>query len=83
MRLAEHRRFRLDAANAPAENGKAVDHGGVAIGPDNRIGIGIGGAVRLTLGPDSLGEIFDIDLMTDTRARRHDPEIRKCALAHI
>nr|GFD52665.1 hypothetical protein [Tanacetum cinerariifolium] len=33
-RLAEHRRFRLDAADAPAEHAEAVDHGGVAVGAD-------------------------------------------------
>ena len=39
-RLAEHRGFRLDAADAPAEHGEAVDHRGVAVGADQRIGIG-------------------------------------------
>ena len=29
QRLAEHAGLRLDAADAPAEHGKAVDHGGV------------------------------------------------------
>ena len=41
-RLAEHRRLRLDAADAPAEHGEAVDHGGVAVGADQRVGIGDG-----------------------------------------
>ena len=39
-RLAEHRRLGLDAADAPAEHGEAVDHGGVAVGADQRVGIG-------------------------------------------
>ena len=39
-RLAEHRRLRLDAADAPAENGEAVDHGRVAVGADERVGVG-------------------------------------------
>ena len=38
--LAEHRGFRLDAADAPAEHRKAVDHGGVRVGADQRVGIG-------------------------------------------
>ncbi len=41
-RLAQHRRFRFDAANAPAEHGQTIDHGGVAVGADQRIGEGIG-----------------------------------------
>ena len=40
QRLAEHHRFRLDAADAPAEHGQAVDHGRVRIGADQRVGIG-------------------------------------------
>ena len=38
--LAQHRRFRLDAAHAPAQHRQAVDHGGVAVGADHRIGEG-------------------------------------------
>jgi hypothetical protein len=40
MRLAEHRGLGLDAADAPAEHGQAVDHRGVAVGADQRVGIG-------------------------------------------
>ena len=39
-RLAEHRRLRLDPADAPAQDAEAVDHGGVAVGADQRVGIG-------------------------------------------
>ena len=39
-RLAEHRRLRLDAADAPAEHAQAVDHGGVRVGADQRVRIG-------------------------------------------
>ena len=39
-RLAEHGRLGLDAADAPAEHAQAVDHGGVAVGADQRVGIG-------------------------------------------
>ena len=38
--LAEHGSFCLNAANAPAQNSKAVDHGGVRIGADHGIRIG-------------------------------------------
>ena len=39
-RLAEHGGFCFDAADAPAENAEAVDHRGVRIGADERIGEG-------------------------------------------
>ena len=38
--LAEHRGFRLDAADAPAEHGKTVDHRCVRVGADERVRIG-------------------------------------------
>ncbi len=86
-RLAEHRGFRLDAADAPAEHGEAVDHGGVRIGADQRVGIGDFERAGLAadghlflLRPDGLGEIFKIDLMADAGARRHDGEVRERAL---
>jgi hypothetical protein len=40
LRLAEHGGLGLDAADAPAEHAEAVDHGGVAVGADQRVGIG-------------------------------------------
>ena len=88
QRLAEHRGFRLDAADAPAEHGEAVDHGGVRIGADQRIRIGdLEGAGLLAdrhlllLGPHRLREVFEIDLMADAGAGRHHREIRKRLLA--
>ena len=38
-RLAEHDRLGFDAADAPADDAQAVDHRGVRIGADQRIGI--------------------------------------------
>ena len=38
-RLAQHRRFRFDAADAPAHDAKPGDHAGVRIGADERVGI--------------------------------------------
>ncbi len=88
QRLAEHAGFRLDAADAPAEHGEAVDHGGVRIGADQRIRIGdFEGAGLpadrhlLLLGPHRLREIFEIDLMADAGAGRHHGEIRERLLA--
>ena len=79
-RLAEHRRLRLDAADAPAEHAEAVDHGGVRIGADAGVGIG-GDFAVLGLGPHRLGEIFEIDLMADAGAGRHHAEIAERLLA--
>ena len=88
QRLAEHRGFRLDAADAPAEHGKAIDHGGVRVGTDERIRIGdLEGAFLLAdrhlllAGPYRLREVFKIDLMADAGAGRHHGEIRKRLLA--
>jgi hypothetical protein len=39
VRLAEHSRLRLDAADAPAEHRQAVHHRGVRVGADQRVGI--------------------------------------------
>ncbi len=84
QRLAEHRSLCLDAADAPAEHGETVDHGGVGVGADERIRIGdLEGAGLLAdrhlllFGPHRLREIFEIDLMTDAGAGRHHGEIRE------
>ena len=80
-RLAEHRRFGLDAADAPAEHGEAVDHGGVAVGADQRIGIGDRSRRLSSFGPHRLRQIFEIDLVADAGAGRHDAEIVERLLA--
>ena len=84
--LAQHGGFRLDAADAPAQHGQAVDHGGVRVGADQRVGIGIGDLLALHLllaGPHGAGEIFEIHLMADAGAGRHDAEIVEGALAPL
>ena len=85
-RLAEHRSFGLDAADAPAEHGEAVDHGGVAVGADERVGIGEFDAFPVALllrRPHRMGEIFEVDLMADAGPGRHDREIGKSLLAPL
>ncbi len=79
-RLAEHRSFRFDAANTPAKNAKAIDHGGVGIGADAGVRISNGHAV-LFLGPNGLCQIFEVHLMADACARRNDAEVLECLLA--
>jgi len=79
-RLAEHGRFRLDAADAPAEYAKAVDHGGVRVGADQRVGEGIGAAI-VVAGPYRAPEVFQVDLVADASARRYHAEVVECTLA--
>ncbi len=79
-RLAEHRRFRLDTADAPAEDAEAVDHGGVRVGADQGVGEGKGLAVLL-VGPHGAAEVFEVDLVADAGARRHHAEVGEGVLA--
>src|SRR6185437_4818466 len=70
----------LDATDAPAEHGKAVDHRRVAIGADEGIGIG-DGLAAFGLGPDGLRQVFEVYLVADTRARGDNAEIVEGRLA--
>ena len=83
LRLAEHGGFGFDAADAPAEDGEAVDHRRVAVGADEGVGIGDGGAVGGGRGPDDLGEIFEVHLVADAGAGRDDAEVLEGALAPL
>ena len=71
----------LDAANAPAQHREPVDHGGVAVRADQRVREGELGFPVLLLGPHGLGEIFEIDLVTDAGSGRHHAEIVERARA--
>ena len=79
-RLAEHGGFRFNPAHTPAQHAKAIDHGGVAIRAIAGIGEGkdIAGIRR---GPHHLRQVFQIHLVADTRARRHNAEIIEGFLA--
>ena len=78
--LAEHRGLGLDAADAPAEHAEAVDHGGVRIGADQRVGIGALPAV-LVVGEHDARQVFHVDLVDDAGVRRHDLEVAERRLA--
>jgi hypothetical protein len=68
QRLAEHRRLGLDAADAPPEDAEAVDHRGVRVGADERVGIR-----DAVVAPEhDLGEILEVDLVTYPAVRRED-----------
>ncbi len=79
-RLSEHRCFRFDAADAPAEHAESVHHRGVRIGADERVGVREGRTV-LVGGEHRAAEVFEVHLVADAGARRHDGEIAERALA--
>jgi len=68
-RLAEHARLGFDAAHAPGDYADGVDHGRVAVGANQ--GIGVIESVFLV---NTAREILEIYLMHDADARRHHPE---------
>jgi hypothetical protein len=81
-RLAEHHRLGLDPAHAPADDPQAVDHRGVAVGADERVGHGHGeAAVGRFAEEDAAGQVFEVDLVDDPDRRRDDPEVAEGLLA--
>ena len=74
-RLAEHAGFSFDAADAPAEHAESVDHGRVRVGADHRVEVRDAFEVE-----DDLRQVFEVDLVTDAHARRHDAELLERAL---
>ena len=74
--LAQHHRFGFDAAHAPADDAKAVDHGGVTVGADEAVGIGDKVAVEL-LGLHHLAQIFEIHLMNNACGGWNHAEVVK------
>ena len=68
----------LDAPYAPAKDAEAVDHGGVAVGPDERVGH------RHSIFDDhTLSQVLQVDLVDDPRGRRHDREVVEGLLAPL
>ena len=74
-RLAQHRGLRLNPANAPSKDAKAVDHRRVAVCTHASVGICDGRAVRSCAGPNRLRNMLQIDLMANARAGRDRLEI--------
>ena len=75
QRLAEHRRLRLDAADAPAEHAEPVHHRRVRVGADERVRER-GSVARL----DDAREVLEVHLVADARVRRDDAEVVERAL---
>ncbi|MNV28965.1 hypothetical protein D3C71_1201730 [compost metagenome] len=66
-RLAQHGGLGLDAAHAPAHHANAVDHGGVAVGAHEGVGV-----VHTVLAlVHAARQVFEVDLVHDAKARRH------------
>ena len=68
----------LDAPDAPAEDAEAVDHGGVAVGPDERVR-----HRHAVLDDHTLRQVLQVDLVDDPRGRRHDREVVEGLLAPL
>ena len=79
QRLSQHGALRFDSPDAPSDNAESVDHGGMRIRADHRIGISARGAVRF-LDVNDRRDVLDIHLMHDADVRRHGAEILKCLL---
>src|SRR5205814_6782049 len=68
-RLAEHAGLGFDSAHAPGDHADGVDHGRVAVGADQGVGV-----VEAVLRVNASREVFEVDLVHDADARRHDAE---------
>ena len=80
-RLPEQHGFRLDPADAVAEDTQAVDHRRVGIGPDERVGEGDATARPVLAIRHDGGEELEVDLVDDARPRRHDAQVAKSRLS--
>ena len=66
--LTQHHGLGLDAADAPTEDADAVDHGGVAVGADEAVGV-VGGLTVDDLVVRDAGDPLEVDLVDDAAAR--------------
>ncbi len=67
--LSQHSGLGFDAADAPGNHADAIDHGGVRIGADQRVGI-----IDTAFFMHATREVFEVYLVHDAHARRHDLE---------
>ena len=66
VRLAEHRSFGFDAADAPGEHADRIHHRGVRVGADRGVGI-----IDSVLLPDAARQVLEVNLVADAVARGH------------
>ncbi len=79
-RLSEHRCLSLDTAHTPTNDAQAVDHGGVRVGADAGVRVGLQNAVDGAR-EDHACKVLDVDLVDDAGARGDDLEVVECGLA--
>ena len=77
-RLSDHRRFGLDSTHAPPEYAQAVDHRGVRVSADQRVG-----EESSALVPQHFGEVPEVHLVDDPRCGGHYAEVVECGLAPL
>ena len=78
--LSEHGGLGFNAADAPAQHAEPIDHGGVRVGTDQRVGIGRALAAFF-MHKDHARQIFEVDLVDDARIGRHDRKIAEAGLS--
>src|SRR5450755_2796720 len=79
-RLSQHRSFGLDAAHTPAKDAERIDHRGVRVGADQRVGVG-STAAGPVVGENNACQALDVDLVHNAGVRRHDLKVAECSLA--
>ena len=80
--LAQHGGLGLNAAHAPAQHAKAIDHRGVRIGADHRVWISHLLAIDLS-GKHHARQVLEIHLVADAHSRRHSREVAEGRLAPL
>ncbi len=81
-RLTEHGGLGFDTPYPPAQYAKAVDHGGVRVGADQRIRVGHPLFI-LQFAPHRFAKVFEIDLVADTGAGRDNAKAAEGLLAPL
>ncbi len=77
-RLAEHAGLGLDAADAPADHADTVDHGGVAVGPDQGVGV-----VDAVFRVHAACQVFEIHLVHDAHPGGTTLNVSKACMPHF
>ncbi len=75
-RLAEHDGLGFDSADSPADDAQAVDHRGVAVRAHQAVGVR-----DAVFRQHDIREVFEIDLVDDSRRWRDDSEVVKRLLS--
>ena len=78
--LSEHGGLGFNAAHAPAQHAESVDHGGMRVGADKRVGIG-GALSAFFAHKNHARQILEVHLVHDAGVRRHDGKIAEARLS--